>query len=825
MTDYVTPSLLKRHYQEWIDSGVAEEIITRNISSVEDPRECDRLLNRNTKSKWKHSVELAPGWSVSGVDPLTDEMTLKGLQYKPDKAPVDPQTKKPRKYFSPSRVSLAPLFLRMTPNYWEKAIANKHQAIIITEGAKKAGAILTNGYPCISLPGVSTGGKLGRLRPELELFCDYGRPIYLAFDRDIIDKVAVRSALHNLGRMLKEKGCMVYVMEWRNDKKGIDDYLVAGNELEPLIKSAKTLEEWREAWEDEPDSDDIERCRLALRYHMIEDAIGKRLRWNDLKGAIELDHQPTDADEIRLYLALKHNIEVPAKDAEIIVPFLAKKAKYSPVIEYLQECARQYDPDDDLLNSLAKEFLGSDSPLHASYLRKTLIAAVGRAMAPGCKLDTVCILTGGQGVGKSSFWKILASEDWFDDSVGAVGDKDERLKLHQSWLIEWAELETVFRRKDVSAAKAFISTQVDLIRPPYGRIVKEFPRPSIIVGSTNEQEFLADPTGSRRFWVVPVTIAAIPLERLAEERDRIWAAATHAYLSGERWQLSMEERKLAAIENQDYQSSDPWEEVVIDYCTGLTEVTTSQILLDACHVDIENQDKRSQMRVAAILKSNGWGSARRSAHGIKKRFWFPPNVTKEVGQVVPDNTQIQVAVRGQPSDQPSDQPSANLGVKPENSQVQPPDQPDGANLTNLTDHFPKSCTKPGNSLLNSKDDREESIELKRGDKVEVFGGKFTGQRGRLTQIRGDQGFVRFPGWRVDCQFPLTALNLDRTGEPPIVGDVVRLVGGRFGGMLATVESIDVESQTAMVIASRWDSAKSQPLSGLIFVRRLSHAEA
>ncbi|NEP19743.1 MAG: hypothetical protein F6J97_23125 [Leptolyngbya sp. SIO4C1] len=93
----------------------------------------------------------------------------------------------------------------------------------------------------------------------------------------------------------------------------------------------------------------------------------------------------------------------------------------------------------------------------------------------------------------------------FDDSVGSVSDKDERLKLHKSWFVEWAELEVVFRRKDVSAVKAFITTQTDQIRPPYGRAVMEFPRPSIIVGTTNFDEFLADPTGNRRFWVIGIT--------------------------------------------------------------------------------------------------------------------------------------------------------------------------------------------------------------------------------------------------------------------------------------------------------------------------------
>jgi len=109
-----------------------------------------------------------------------------------------------------------------------------------------------------------------------------------------------------------------------------------------------------------------------------------------------------------------------------------------------------------------------------------------------------------QGWQKSQFLKKLAG-DWFDDSFGAMSDKDERLKLHSAWILEWAELETVFKRKDVAATKAFLSCASDSIRPPYGRETVKMLRPSIIVGTTNETEFLSDTTGNRRFWVVPVT--------------------------------------------------------------------------------------------------------------------------------------------------------------------------------------------------------------------------------------------------------------------------------------------------------------------------------
>lgn len=657
-----TPQRLNsKHLQEWLDSGVNQSIIERNVWTIEDPHEIDRLLNRNTHSRWKHSVELAPGWAVAGVDPKTGERIFKGAQYKPDNAPIDPETKKPRKYFSPARLSLSPLFLETDDaEYWKKLLFNFTTPIVITEGAKKAGAVMSNGTPCISLPGVTTGGKLGRLRPELEQYCRYGRRIYLAFDRDIVDKRSVQQALHNLGRMIAQHGAVVYVLEWPNYHKGIDDYLAAGGDLQSRIYDAKTLEEWRDEQEEQPNElMEIETCRLALRYKMVHEKLKGRIRWNALKGEVELDGQPADVDELRLYLALKHNIDVPADDCANIITYLAKQQKFHPVVEYLRQCADTYDPDSDLLNSIAKTYLGTDSELHTAFIRKTLIAAVARAMSPGCKVDSVCILAGGQGVGKSSFWKTLAG-DWFDDSVGSVSDKDERLKLHQAWLVEWAELEAVFKRKDISSVKAFITTQTDQIRPPYGRTVKEFPRPSIIVGTTNFDEFLADPTGNRRFWVVPVQKEFIPLDDLAAERDRIWAAATHAFIQGEEWDLP-KELKVAALEaSREYEFSDPWETPVLDWLDGKERATTDEILTHALSIDLERQDRGAQMRVANLLKANDWRSSREVVHGRRRRIWFSPFFSKVGCPGCPEDTENQTAVRGQPPGQPPGQPMDNL---------------------------------------------------------------------------------------------------------------------------------------------------------------------
>jgi predicted P-loop ATPase len=320
--------------------------------------------------------------------------------------------------------------------------------------------------------------------------------------------------------------------------------------------------------------------------------------------------------------------------------------------------------------------------------------------------------------------------------VGSVSDKDERLKLHQAWIVEWAELESVFKRKDVSAVKAFITTQADSIRPPYARAVKEFPRPSIIVGTTNFDEFLADPTGNRRFWVVPVEADTIPLEELAQERDRIWAAATHAFLTGEQWTLPTEYRAAQIEANAEYQMSDPWEAVVQDYCQNRTQVTAAGILSDALNMDLDRQDKASQMRVTNLLKGMSWTTSRLSSNGRRVRFWFSPNLPKEVVQV----GQIELKPPENIGGQPPAQPPISEKQEVENSGL--------PNLPNLDSLFPKSGRTRDFPLC-------KPLEI--GEKIYLVGKQFFGVRVTIEAIDGEKATVRGSTWVISRDYPFSDL--------------------------------------------------------------------
>jgi predicted P-loop ATPase len=361
-------------------------------------------------------------------------------------------------------------------------------------------------------------------------------------------------------------------------------------------------------------------CKTEVLVKKISQKWGKRLRFNEMTQQVEMDGDAANIDVEKAYIraAQELHLDIDKQKASDIVAVCAQENKYSPVREYLNSVAGGEQIN---LESLAERYFGTQDPFHAILLKRTLIAAVARVFKPGCKVDTMCILQGGQGALKSTFWQTLAGEAWFTDNLSEASEKDEKLKLRRYWILEFSEFETVYKRKDVEQLKAFLSSRIDSLRRPYGRSLEDFPRTSIFVGSTNRQEFLNDPTGGRRYWVIPVA-ETIPIQTLEEERDRIWAAAVAAYRSGEQWWLTREEDKLLEEANKGWQSSDTWEVAVLNYLQNKSICTVSELLTGVLQIELAKQGKAEQMRLSDILRRNGWtrGNPKR-IEGKLQRYW------------------------------------------------------------------------------------------------------------------------------------------------------------------------------------------------------------
>lgn len=336
---------------------------------------------------------------------------------------------------------------------------------------------------------------------------------------------------------------------------------------------------------------------------------GNDLAYNIRSKEVELKNKPISLDCIRAIIADKFDLDISYEDARETIMFLSQQNEYDPVKRYLENCYQNAEVFD--ITNLASSLFGTEDPLYNIYLRCWLIGCVARVLEPGCKFDEALILQGKQGYYKSTFFKVLAN-GFFSDSMQDPSKRDDLLVMGRHWILEWDELEKMTAKTYHSTIKAFLSKSEDTFRIPYGRDVQRVPRRSVIVGTTNQEEFLTDPTGNRRFWIIPVA-KKIPIEVVKEAKDDIWASAFCEYLKGESWQLPEEFLSRQADDNQQYEIGDPWELALEDYLESQESfgVTGHELLrwLEDKGYPV-SYSKTEQMRLGDVLKRKGWGKKR-----------------------------------------------------------------------------------------------------------------------------------------------------------------------------------------------------------------------
>jgi uncharacterized membrane protein YiaA len=187
------------------------------------------------------------------------------------------------------------------------------------------------------------------------------------------------------------------------------------------------------------------------------------------------------------------------------------------------------------------------------------------------KVDTVMVFKGNQGLKKSTFFaEILPSPNLFSDSLQRIetNEKDASTHMLNYWLIEFAELDGLVKKSSIEALKGFITRRRERFRPPYGRTEINARRPSILVGTTNSDQFLNDPSGSRRFWAIELTEnKKVDIEYIRRERDQIWAQAVEQFLAGGDylWWLDDDEQIASDAANEKFKKRDPWDEYIETY--------------------------------------------------------------------------------------------------------------------------------------------------------------------------------------------------------------------------------------------------------------------
>lgn len=291
----------------------------------------------------------------------------------------------------------------------------------------------------------------------------------------------------------------------------------------------------------------IENTCEAIEY---DEKLWGHIKYNELSyspfvvGSLPWEHQNmyrewTNADDsnLKAYIEAKYGLGSMEKTMEAL-NIVVNRNKFNPVVDMLEDIyTHKWDKQNGHIRKLLPEYLGAeDSEYNFECMRLFMLGAISRAHYPGCKFDYMPVFVGKQGIGKSTFLRLLAMNNaWYNDNFNTIeGDKAPE-KLRGMWMVELAELLATKKAKEVESIKAFLTSTVDTYRPPYGRRTEQRPRVCVFAGTTNNDHFLTDRTGNRRFLPIVTRKEFVKksmfdnLEEVQKDFENAWGEAMDVF--------------------------------------------------------------------------------------------------------------------------------------------------------------------------------------------------------------------------------------------------------------------------------------------------------
>ncbi len=330
--------------------------------------------------------------------------------------------------------------------------------------------------------------------------------------------------------------------------------------------------------------------KMAINEFSNRICVLGQLPWrkeNDLS-----DWSDEDDSSLRIYISKIWEIQ-SKQNCEDALKQTVKTNSYHPVRDYLNSLL--WDGV-SRIDTLLVDYMGAEDNEYTRFVtRKWLCGAVARIFVPGIKFDYMLVLTGAQGIYKSTFFNYL-SKGWFTDSIQDVEGNQAIEKLMNSWIIEFGELQA-FSKAESNAIKRFITSQEDRTRLAYAKRTSYLKRQCVFAGTTNKSEFLKDDTGDRRYWPVNVKAEGRTKdvrEDLPKEVDQIWAEAIHFWKDlKEPLAPTKEQEALAKIEQEDHREVNEKEGLIIKYL---------DTLLPENWEDVDLYRRRSFLQGADVLE-------------------------------------------------------------------------------------------------------------------------------------------------------------------------------------------------------------------------------
>lgn len=394
--------------------------------------------------------------------------------------------------------------------------------------------------------------------------------------------------------------------------------------------------------------------RLAGRFRYNSIAYTRTvtlpLPWED--GDCERPIADWDYIGLAAYMERRYGLMNKGKAEDAVIE-VSMRNRYNPITDWLD--LLEWDGE-ERISTLLQCYLGADTnDYNMAVMQLIMQGAVARAYHPGTKFDYMPVLIGKQGLGKSYFIrKLCCNSDWYLDNLNTV-DGDEAIeKLRGVWIAEMAELLATKNKKTEEGIKAFLTSQVDVIRPKYGRETEQRPRACVFFGTTNKYNFLTDKTGNRRFLPVACGVHEPPMSLFDDGTDayfeQAWAEAVHIRKT-ERPPLKLDPRleKYALEIQEQYLEDDPRVGMIQQWLDDRIEIESQKLDpapdgLRICAQEIieevltdENRKQQNRALVSdvhAIMQSQikGWikyprsgGKTRTKKYGIQ-RCYVPENV-------------------------------------------------------------------------------------------------------------------------------------------------------------------------------------------------------
>lgn len=362
--------------------------------------------------------------------------------------------------------------------------------------------------------------------------------------------------------------------------------------------------------------------------------------WPDSDCALEPRGVWGEREDTLLVCELERTLGITLRPSQVraAARLVAQRFAIHPIRDYLERLEWDGVPR---VNTWLATYLGATSQ-PADYLQDvgswTLVSAVARAMKPGCKVDTMLVLEGGQGDFKSTAIEVLASKPHYvevDAAILGTADKDTMLTCRLAWIVEAGEFDSV-GGANMARLKANVSRAVDTYRAPYGADAQKVPRGWIGIGTTNLEAYLRDSTGGRRFH--PVRVGRVDLEALRRDRDQLWAEAYALYAKGAKWWPDADERPAMLEEQEKRRLVDEWEETIAPYLAKAAAsgdfVTTSELLARVIDKPVKDWGRGDSMRMADCLRALGWRRGERCRRdGALVWPWHPPGTVWRRGKV------------------------------------------------------------------------------------------------------------------------------------------------------------------------------------------------